>query len=255
MKLRKLPAAFAAASLILPAAAMASVFSGSIGVYGWHQNPSGHISYEGNASSATNVYLKQDLGIGSGNSVYVRATLNNSLPALPDLSLSYTNFDQSGSNTLDRTIVYGGNTYTVGSKVYGHLRLREVALALFYRPVRHPFKLRLGLMGDHVNAEGTVKDLTTGQSTSASDSVIIPAVYAGLRVPLPLGFSVGGQGAWIGYSGTHFDRWQAAAAWTSPWGLGLRAGYRKESLKVSNSFDPHGDLSFDGAFAGAFFHF
>lgn len=39
-------------------------------------------------------------------------------------------------------------------------------------------------MGDHVPADGEVNDLTTGQASYASGSATIPAIHAGLDVPL-----------------------------------------------------------------------
>lgn len=256
MQLKTAAKCLLAMGLAVPGAAMAlPVFSGSVGVYGWHQNPSGHITYEGGTPIGSDVYLKQDLGIGSGTSALLHATLNNSLPLVPNLSLSYSDFDQSGTNTLNRTIVFGGNAYPVETRVYGRLELREFSFTLFYRPIERPFTLRLGLTGDNIYIKGTVKDLTTAETATASGSTTIPAAYAGVTVPLPLGFSASADGAWVGYGGTHFDRWQIAAAWTSIFGAGVRAGYRKESFNVSSHLDPHGDISFSGAFAGVFYRF
>lgn len=243
------------ASAIFPIVVLASTFHGSIGVFAWHQKPSGVIRYDKDHVSGSYVNLKNDLGIGNGTAPYLRATLTNTLPVLPDLSLSYSKFDQSGTNTLNRTIIYGGQAYGTDTRVYGHLRLNEVALALYYRLIKHPVTFKLGVLGDHVRARGEVKDLTTGQASYATGSATIPAVYAGLNIPLPAGFSVGAQGAWIGYSGTHFDRWQAAAAWASPWDIGVKAGYREEDIRVTDRFNPHGDISFGGAFAGLFYRF
>lgn len=45
---------------LCPVIVFASVFHGSIGAFAWHQNPSGHIRYDKNGVSGTNVDLKAE---------------------------------------------------------------------------------------------------------------------------------------------------------------------------------------------------
>lgn len=79
----------------------------------------------------------------------------------------------------------------------------------------------------------------------------IPMGYLGAGVDIPgTGLRIAGDVKYIGYNGDSFTDARIKAVLDMPAGLQAQAGYRYESLKISDHYDVNADVKFEGPFVG-----
>lgn len=93
-----------------------------------------------------------------------------------------------------------------------------------------------------IKVEGTInQDLTQ----------TIPMGYLAAGVDIPgTGLRIAGDVKYIGYKGDSFTDARIKAVIDLPAGLQAQAGYRHESLKISDHYDINADVKFEGPFVG-----
>lgn len=93
-----------------------------------------------------------------------------------------------------------------------------------------------------IKVEGTVNQNLTQT---------IPMGYLGAGVDIPgTGLRIAGDVKYIGYKGDSFTDARIKAVLDFPAGLQAQAGYRYESLKISDHYDVNADVKFEGPFIG-----
>lgn len=87
-------------------------------------------------------------------------------------------------------------------------------------------------------------------------SEVIPMGYMGAAVSIPgTPIALSGSVKYIGYDGDSFSDSRIKATWNIAAGLQFQAGYRYESLKVSNRLNTTANITFEGPFIGLGYSF
>ncbi|NLW04060.1 MAG: TIGR04219 family outer membrane beta-barrel protein [Pseudomonadaceae bacterium] len=228
----------------------------------WKASPSGYI--QGKATESP-LDVKDKLGLSKENQNYFFVQLDHPIPVIPNLRVSRTALDFTGNNTtafkfLDQD--FSGDLHT-------KVDLSHTDVTAYYRFLDGittfiPFinlRAELGLTVRQFDGEFEVEGKTAtsgGKSVTESISLSapLPMGYAGLRLGLPLGLSIGANINAISYSGNRVSDATADLRYQydgfpliKP---GLTAGYRSFDVKLDDLKDTYGDLSFSGAFFGAY---
>ncbi|MDD2949650.1 MAG: TIGR04219 family outer membrane beta-barrel protein [Sulfuricurvum sp.] len=99
-------------------------------------------------------------------------------------------------------------------------------------------------------------DATIEGSIDDRFSEVIPMGYLGVSITPPLSpLSVEGSVKYVGYDGDSLSDARIKVLWKIAAGLGAQAGYRYESLEISNRFDTNTNVTFKGPFVGLNYRF
>ena len=152
-------------------------------------------------------------------------------------------------------MVYGDRIFLFNEDVSSEFELDQTDITLYYSPLDNVVNVDLGLNAKYIDSEARISGAISGTET-ANVSGWVPMLYAGVGADLPLtGLSVGADGAYIHYDGSSFYDYSVHASYTSPWHVGVNAGYRKIKLDLDDFDDSFADVEFDGLYAGAYLHF
>jgi hypothetical protein len=171
------------------------------------------------------------------------------------LSFEYTPIDFSGDQTVSRTLIYNGRTYTFGTRVISGMEVRHLQLSWIYQfrllegrlkigPLAeaHGFLLKGRLQAPEVNVDSE-EDLSVGLPTAGLALEISPRNWVDIYGEAS-GMSVGDYG--------HFIRSEVGLRVRPVSHLQLSAGYRTFNLRVDASAD-FARLHLRGPFLGAGF--
>jgi len=101
-----------------------------------------------------------------------------------------------------------------------------------------------------------VLDATVDGTVNESLNEVIPMGYLGVALTPPLSpLGIEGSVKYVGYSGDSLTDARVKLVWKIGAGLGAQAGYRYESLKISDHFDMNSDVTFKGPFVGFNYRF
>jgi len=172
------------------------------------------------------------------------------------LRFDYTPIDYSGDQTVSRTVVFRGQTYTVGTRVISDLQVRHLQLSWAYQFTVHEGAFRIGPM---VEADGflmhgslAAPNLKTAPFQQAEDlNAGLPTVGVAMDIQPHRRVDIYGQvsGMQAGSYGyfVESDSGVKVRAWKH---VLLTAGYRTFNLHVENSPD-FARLRLRGPFIGA----
>lgn len=251
-----------AGAVLLPTVAMqaqALEFNVLAGGNVWNASPSGTIQGK---KGEVNLDVKDKLGLSSENLTNFFVQFDHPVPVIPNIRISRTALDFSGNKNEDFTFLGQDFDSVLQSKV----DLSHTDFTAYYRLLDGitsfiplvDLRAELGLTIRNFDGEFSVKGTASSTSTSKSIdlSTPVPMGYAGLRVGLPMGISVGAKVDAIGYSGNSLSDITVDARYQYD-GLplikpGITAGYRSFNAKLDDLDDTYGDLEFSGAFFGAY---
>ncbi|HTM49192.1 MAG TPA: hypothetical protein VL285_10940 [Bryobacteraceae bacterium] len=187
---------------------------------------------------ATDVDLKKDLGTGDGGFPEAQVTWS---PGSNQLRFAFTPIRYSGDQDVNRTIVFGGRTYSLGTRVVSNVDVDALRLTWTHFFLRTE-RLRLGPL---LEANGFLQSATLSApalSFLQSNSLSVGAPAFGLaaevtsgRIWKIVGEAAGTPAGRYGY----FIRSEAAVKLTPLPHAGITAGYRL--------FDLHADYQPDFA--------
>ncbi len=240
----------AVSTIALSQYALADTIGFSLGTYAWQQQ------IDGNArSGGDTIDLHDDLNFNKDTNNVFFAELDHPVPFVPNIRLQHTDISASKSSTLDRTITVDDKTYTAGTDVRSKLDLSHTDATLYYRPLDNWGKFRFGLTLRKFDKGVRIHSLSSGETAKIDVDAIIPMLYLATRFDLPLtGVYVGADANAIAYSDSHLYDARINVGYETPIGLGIEGGYRQFDLKYNHSGD-HADLTIDGIYAEAFYHF
>jgi hypothetical protein len=174
------------------------------------------------------------------------------------LTYSYTPIDYSADQNVNRTVVFRGRQYTIGTRVVSDLEIQHLHLAWAYQFVRfHEGMVRLGPM---VGADGFLMHGALAapafQITEKEDlSVGFPVVGLALDIQPWRWIDIYGQAAGMDLGSYGYFIGSDAGVKVTAWRhVLLTAGYRTFNLHVENSPD-FARLHIGGPFVGAGFRF
>lgn len=249
-----------AGAVLLPATAMqaqAVEFNVLAGGNVWNASPSGSIQGKKNEA---NLDVENTLGLSSENQTHFFVQFDHPVPVIPNIRVSSTALDFSGNKAANFKFLDQSFNGNLQSKV----DLSHTDFTAYYRLLDGitsfiplvDLRAELGLTVRQFNGEFSVTESAKGTTKSIDLSAPLPMGYAGLRVGLPRGISVGAKVDAIGYSGNSLSDVTVDARYQYD-GLplikpGITAGYRSFNAKLDDLDDTYGDLEFSGAFFGAY---
>jgi outer membrane protein len=245
----------AAASLLVALLATGPAYGDTLfGVYAgagvWKQDYSGDV-----AAGAEDVDVERDLDVENQTNNLLYVAVEHGVPVLPNVRVNYADVSTSGRNTLNRTVTFRGETFTVSQDVRSKLELTQMDAVAYYQLLDNVFSLDVGIAARWIEGEVEVAS-NTGVGRAEFDGVI-PLLYARTRVDLPLtGLWVGAEAMGLAYDGHQLLDANAQVGWESPVGLGAELGWRTLRLELDSLEDiDSAEIDISGPYAAVNFHF
>ncbi len=250
-----------ATALGLGLALSSSAYSDTVfGIYAG----AGNISYDysgdftdldGNGGS---IDFEDDLGLSGDSGAYFYVAIEHPIPILPNIKIAHSDISESGRNTLDEDISFGGEDIPAGVTIDTDVDFTHTDFTFYYEILDNWVNLDLGLTARQFDGELAAAGSQGPISYSAQEDLdfVAPMLYGMARFDLPLtGLYVQASGNWIGVSGVQlYDIW-GKVGYTFAFGLGLEAGVRQLALELDDVDDLDADITLDGTYIAATFHF
>jgi len=211
---------------------------------------------EGDESQAT-------FSFNDENQASYFVALEHPIPLIPNIKISSTTLDTTGSTTIDSSFEFGGETFDANEQMDTTFDTSYVDYTLYYEVfdndlLTFDFGLTARDLDTHVDLTGEVDGSVT--TTDLDASGFIPLLYVNTIVGLPFtGFNVFAEANFISYDGSSFYDYQVGVSYevldNLAIDLNLTVGYRAVKLELDDIDDLYADLTFDGVFAGAIVHF
>lgn len=169
------------------------------------------------------------------SSYQVGLFVEHPLPLIPNIRIDFT--PETTFSGLDGI----GGTNKVS--------FEQTDITPYYEVLDNVIDIDLGVSFKMIDAQidGAIDD---------SFSEVIPMGYLGMALTPPLSpLSVEGSVKYIGYDGDSLTDARIKVLWKMAVGLSAQAGYRYESLKISDRFDTNTDVTFKGPFVGLNYRF
>lgn len=250
MKINTQLALATAFAISLSTPVQADVVGFSIGASYWVPEISGDFSSE----AATTIDLNDDLDLDDPTSSSLVLTLEHPVPFLPNFKYQTVDLDSDGRNTLDRTITFEGETYTVGEEVSSTFNMTHDDIVLYYEILDNWVNLDIGLNVKSFDGEISVASSTTESSVDIDETV--PLLYLSARFDLPVtGLYIGGEISSLSFDDTSLNDITVTIGYKTNSGLGLEGGLRTFSLELDDVEDIDSDLEYDGAFLHGYYRF
>jgi len=126
--------------------------------------------------------------------------------------------------------------------------LSHTEIGLYYEIIDTGFDLDLGL---NVKIfDGVASLSSSGTTASSTFSETIPMLYGSFGIPLPAGFSVGGDMSYVSYNSDSFTDYFVNVRWVSSFLLGIEAGYRSFTIDYADG-DQFADVKIEGPYVNA----
>lgn len=240
--------------LCLPLAVMADSLGVRVGIANWSYDVQGFARYQ-SANEADNIDVNDDLGYDNDSLRFYYVTLEHPVPVLPNIRISRTDIDTNAEGVLSSNFNYGNITFTVNEPVSSRVELKQTDITLYYQLLDNVVGLDLGLNAKQIDSQAAITGAVSG--TEAADvSGWVPMLYAGASFDFPItGLGVSADGSYVTYDGSKFYDYSLRATYTTPWYLGVEAGYRSLRLDLDDFDGSYADIEFDGYFLGGYLQF
>lgn len=252
MNSKILPAAIVAlTSFGLHSTASADTLGFRVGGYSWTQEYSGDIQTDGLFD--TSIDLNDDLGFDDDSGTVLYVALEHPVPLLPNILIQQTEMEIQESTTLSREIVFDGTTYSVSEAIDSDSDLSHTDATLYYEILDNWVNLDIGLTIRQFDGGISLESATEFEEEELEE--VIPMLYLAARFDLPLtGLYVGASANGISAGDATITDVVVNIGYESSFGLGIEAGLRDFAIDYDDDGD-EGDVSVDGAYIGAFYHF
>ncbi len=190
----------------------------------WLVNPGGTIQ-----ASGTPIDLVSDLGVQQQQPTFYGKFVFKPTRR-QRIVVEGTPFALAGNNTVDRTLVYRGETFHVSDTVHSNANLTYVFGGYQYDVLSGPAgHLGFSAGGAYLGATGTILSVTTSTTASKTEMIGLPLAGSEFRIfPIPgrHWLDVDGEirGMGFGSYGYYTEAAGNAGAWFGH--LGFQAGYR-----------------------------
>lgn len=239
-----------ATALVLSTATQADALGLQFGAYNWKQNFSGEVS---SGLAGTMVDVEDDLGYSDENNNVYYVAIEHPIPILPNVRVQQTDMDLSATGFS--SFVFEG--YTYNGAVSSKIDLSHTDVTLYYEVLDNWISLDLGLTA-RVIQDGTVEitEVSSGRTESFDADGVLPLLYAAARIEVPFldGLYLGADVNGIGAGDDSIIDYRAVVGYETSIGLGIEGGYRSFEIDYEDGED-QADLTIDGAYIAAFFHF
>jgi outer membrane protein len=220
----------------------------------WKYDISGTARYK-TRNSNNNIDVNQDLGYNNGSAGVYYLVLEHPIPLLPNVRLYDTDIDEDANGRLSKTVVFGNTTFLANEAVSSQIELKQTDITLYYKLLDNVVSVDLGLDGKYIDSKARISSEISG-TQDASVSGWVPLAYVGAGFDLPLtGLGVSADGSFSKYQGSSFYDYSIRVTYSTPWRLGLDAGYRKIKMDLDDFDNSFANVEFDGPYAGAYLQF
>ena len=243
-------AALSAGIMLAPVANADTIFGVYAGAGSWQQNFSGDIR-----SGVTEIDVEDDLGINDDFNNMFYLALEHPMPFLPNVRVSYVEFDIDADSTLSRSIEFNDVIFPAGTELGTNVDMMQGDAILYYELLDNYVSLDLGLGARYM--DGKFELVSDVSFSEAEFTGVIPLLYGRARADLPLsGFWMGAEVSGMGYSDNNLIDANAQIGWESPIGLGAEMGWRLLSLDIDDvdDFDKTG-IDISGPYMALNYHF
>ena len=221
----------------------------------WNQTPEGFLSYTDGATTGKYTSNKKEDG-----SAYLWMLIKHPIPIVPNLRLEYTNIEDKG-------VVTGTfKDFDAPTSTTGSLELTQYDVIPYYNILDNTMWTTLDIGIDlkvqetNYQAKGVTIDGVINQNYDDSETVVIPMVYARVRVELPLNIGVEADGKYVTYDGSTIYDMRAKVDYTFDFvpvvQPAIEVGYRVQKFDITSSDDKTKmDMEFSGVYAGLMLRF
>lgn len=202
----------------------------------------------------TNIDFEDDLGFEGDSGNYFYVAIEHPIPILPNLKIARSEIEESSRTVLGSAITFDGTTFPQGTPIQADIDASHTDFTFYYELLDNWVNLDLGLTARQFDGELQAASFT--ETAQVDLDFTVPMLYGKAQFDLPLtGLYVGVEGNWIGAGGAQlYDLW-GKVGYTFAFGLGLEAGLRKLALELDDVDDLDADLTLDGTYLAATFHF
>ena len=237
---------------LLPLTGMAdTVFGFKFGAGSWTHDPSGNVAVTSSGGAGTSADLKEGLRLAEDSEGYTYFALEHPIPLVPNIKVMQTGLTTSGTGTSTVSYTFNGDTVTAGvTGVTTTLQLDQTDYILYYEILDNDFvSFDLGLNAKHVDGKATVN------SNTVSFSGYVPMLYAAAEIGLPADLTLGVEASMLEVDDSEISDLTVKMTYTTDFMLGIEAGVRTQTIKLSGFDGVNSNIEFDGIFAGVFFKF
>jgi outer membrane protein len=227
-----------------------TVFAGYAGAGSWQQNYSGDIR-----AGFSEIDVEDDLGIDDEFNNMFYLAVEHPMPFLPDVRVSYADFDVDSNSVLSRPIDFNGVVFPTGTAIGSTIDMMQGDAMLYYELLDNYVSLDLGLGARYL--DGSIELVADSSFSEADFTTVIPMFYGRARTDLPLtGFWMGAEVQGMGYSDHNLIDANAQFGWESSVGLGAELGWRLLTLDIDDvdDFDKTG-IDISGPYLALNYHF
>ena len=198
-----------------------------------------------------------ELGIKDEDVSWYYVALEHPVPILPNIRISQTNLDVSGSSTLSQEFTFDDETFTQDTDIQTKVDLSHTDYTLYYEILDNYASLDIGLTARAFDGVTSVTSELQFDEIAVDET--IPMLYGRVQIDLPVtGFYVGGTLNYVGLDDNSLQDLELRVGYmtdTLPASIGVELGYRKLSLTLEEEDEFQSDVSFDGSYAAVVFHF
>ena len=236
--------------LLLPASSSAFEI-GARGYY-WFPSLDGNVKVDETSIIGTTIDFEKDLGVKDENYPAFEVFLGG---GRHHLSLTYTNIDYSGRNTLTEDIIFNGETYTATSLVESSIEYKMMDFLYQYdflnlENVLAGFSLGIVLQVKYLDGDVGLKSTTAGSNFDEKQDFTFPIPMIGLNLHIGMLADVLEarlRGTAIGYAGNTIYELMADISWTPLPFLDIHGGYKTFVIDIDED-----DVIFDYDMSGPF---
>ena len=241
-------AAFACLPFVAQADTIFGVYAGA-GV--WAQDYSGGLEF----ANQGEIDLEKDFGFGSENNNVLNVAVEHPLPMVPNIKLQRSELSAAAQSTLERDIVFDGESFTTGSDISSVLDLSHTDATFYYEILDNWVSLDIG--GTIRVFDGEVSILGEEGSISARQGISapMPMLYGKVQFDLPFtGFFLGAEANYLMISNNGVSDILFRAAYESPMRVGAEFGYRTFTLQLDDIDDLYGEMTIEGPYLALTLH-
>ena len=243
---------------VLSLPGMANALGIEVAVGGWQQSPQGTIAYKP-LTADNSIDLEKEAGYQDETRVMGRAKIDMPL-FLPNIYLMATpmQFEATGRKTTD--FWFGNQKFTAGIDFYSELVLDHYDVGLYYgipfieTLTAKTLAAELGIDFRIMDISARVRQDAQGFDESVSETIVMPMVYAALKVRPTKWLAVEVEARGIAYNANHYydyiGRIKFSPLPTPMRSLFIAGGWRYEDVAIDEK-DIKAEVKFSGPFLEA----
>lgn len=214
-----------------------TVVGGSLEAAYWLSSAGGDAT-----ATDTTIDVEDDLGFDDEKFTFFAASLEHTVPGLPNLRFEMTDLDQNATGTIATS--FDGVT----GPVHTTLDLSHMDLILYYEVLDSTVSMDLGLAAKKFDGKLEIRETGTSTTSLTDIDEVLPMLYVNADVALPLtDLSLGASVSGLAYSGNSL--YDARVRLRQGLGLAfVELGWRSLAASIDDLDDTDVDIDQSGAY-------